>query len=182
MLNIISSVLDIPTPVSTNSYESIATTTLSSSQSTVTFSSIPATYTHLQLRYFCNTTRVGGASGSGKIEFNGDTTVTNYSNHALYGNGATAAGYGAANTNNGLWYYGDTTTFVAGIVDILDYANTNKYKTMRSLTGFDQNGSGQVGLVSLAWLSTSAITSIVLTPTSYSFNTYSKFALYGIKG
>jgi hypothetical protein len=162
--------------------EPIATTLLSSSAGSVTFSNIPQGYKHLQLRYFCNTTRVGGASGSGTIQFNGDTAAGSYSNHALYGQGSSAAAYGAANTNNGLWYYGDTTTFVAGIVDILDYANVNKFKTMRSLTGFDQNGAGQIGLVSLGWMNTAAITSIVLTPTSYSFNTNSRFSLYGIRG
>jgi hypothetical protein len=163
------------------SYDSLATVTLSASTASVTFAGIPTGYKHLQIRYLCNTTRVGGASGSGTIQFNGDTAAGSYSNHALYGQGSSAAAYGAANTNNGLWYYGDTTTFVAGIVDILDYASTNKNKTMRSLTGFDQNGAGQIGLVSLDWRNTSAITSISLTPTGYSFNTNSSFALYGIK-
>ena len=165
-----------------NSYQSIATGVVDSSgAASITFSSIPSTYTHLQIRYLCNTTRVAGASGSGKIEFNGDTTATNYSTHALYGNGATASAAGYANNNYSMWYYGDTTTYVAGVVDILDYTNTNKNKTIRNLTGYDQNGAGQIGLASMAWFSTSAITSIVLTPTSYSFNQYSKFALYGIK-
>jgi hypothetical protein len=171
-------------PRITNSYESIQTVTVGGGGSaTVTFSSIPATYTHLQIRYLCNTTRVGGASGSGVIEFNGDTTAANYSTHALYGSGTgggASAGY--ANNNYSIWYYGDTTTFVAGVVDVLDYANTNKYKTIRNLTGYDQNGAGQIGLVSMAWRNTAAVSSIVLTPSGYSFNTYSHFALYGIKG
>ena len=163
-------------------YESISSVTLSASASSITFSGIPSTYTHLQIRYLCNTTRVGGASGSGVIEFNGDTTVANYSTHALYGVGSgsgAAAGY--ANNNYSIWYYGDTTTYVAGVVDVLDYANTNKYKTIRNLTGYDQNGAGQIGLASMAWRNTAAVSSIVLTPSGYSFNTYSSFALYGVK-
>jgi hypothetical protein len=162
-------------------YDSLATVTLSASASSITFAGIPAGYKHLQLRYLCNTTRVGGASGSGVIEFNGDTTVANYSTHALYGNGATASAAGYANNNYSVWYYGDTTTYVASVVDVLDYANTNKYKTIRNLTGFDQNGAGQIGLVSMAWRNTAAVSSISLTPTGYSFNTNSSFALYGVK-
>jgi hypothetical protein len=70
--------------------------------------------------------------------------------------------------------------FGAGIVDILDYANTNKYKTLRALAGVDFNGSGRVGLTSGLWQSTSAINAITLEGSS--FVQYSSFALYGIKG
>jgi hypothetical protein len=171
-----------PTTVISGGYDSLATVTLSASTTSINFSGIPSGYKHLELRYLCNTTRVGGASGSGVIEFNGDTTVANYSTHALYGVGSgsgAAAGY--ANNNYSIWYYGDTTTYVAGVVDVLDYANTNKYKTIRNLTGYDQNGAGQISLVSMAWRNTAAVSSIVLTPSGYSFNTNSSFALYGIK-
>jgi hypothetical protein len=78
--------------------------------------------------------------------------------------------------------------FGAGIVDILDYANTNKYKTIRSLTGHDHNGviAGIHAIVNLnsgSWRSTSAINSIVIGVVSgTAFNQYSSFALYGIKG
>lgn len=165
-----------------NYYEPLASTLVTSTASAITFSNIPQGYKHLQVRYLSKTTRVGGASGSGTIQFNGDTS-TNYSTHALYGDGATPASNGYANSNYGLWYYGDTTTFVAGILDILDYTNTNKYKTAKNILGYDQNGTGQVGMISLGWYSTAAITSITFTPTaSYSFNTNSRFSLYGLKG
>ena len=169
--------------VAVGAYDSIATVNVPSTSATITFSSIPQTYTHLQIRYLCNTTRIGGPTGSGTIEFNGDTTASHYSTHALYGDGATAAAAGYANANYGLWYYGSTTTFVAGVIDILDYTSTTKNKTQRILTGFDANGSGQMGLASTSWMATSiaAITSIVITPTGYSFNTNSTFALYGVK-
>ena len=68
------------------------------------------------------------------------------------------------------------------IIDILDYKDTNKYKTLRGLGGNDANGSGYVSFNSGSWRSTSAITSIKLYPDTGSFNTYSHFALYGIKG
>ena len=180
MLNIVSSVLDVST-FAANSYESIATTTLSSNQASVTFSSIPATYTHLQIRG-----NILGTAGYDLLcRFNSDT-ATNYNFHYLAGNGATAsAGAGATTafiniSNNFL--QGATIPGVA-IVDILDYANTNKYKTTRALAGSDANGSGWLQLGSGSWRNTNAITSITLYPaSSQTFNTNSSFALYGIKG
>jgi hypothetical protein len=81
----------------------------------------------------------------------------------------------------------DTTYYSASIIDILDYANTNKYKTYRALTGIDKNGSGSIQLTSGVWRNTTAITSITITPQSNTsptnqFQQYSQFALYGIKG
>jgi hypothetical protein len=69
------------------------------------------------------------------------------------------------------------------VVDILDYANTNKYKTTRNLMGFDYNGSGTIRSISGLWMSTSAINSITLTTgTSSNWQGDTQFALYGIKG
>jgi hypothetical protein len=65
-------------------------------------------------------------------------------------------------------------------MDILDYANTNKFKTTRTLEGYDANGSGNVSLTSGLWQSTSAINSITITAVG-TFNQYSQFALYGVK-
>jgi hypothetical protein len=162
------------------SYESIATASGTGSSGTITFSSISSAYSHLQLRVLSATTRVGGASGSGALQFNSDTTGTNYYTHALYADGATvqAASY---NENYGLWYYGSTTTNIAAVIDILDYANTNKYKTVREIIGFDQNGTGQVALISTLWKNTAAISTLVLTAPSYNFGSGARFALYGIK-
>jgi hypothetical protein len=74
--------------------------------------------------------------------------------------------------------------FAPNVIDILDYANTNKYKTIRALTGMDTNSS--VGVIiprSCLWTNTSAITSIELKSVggSYDFVEHSHFALYGIK-
>ena len=76
-----------------------------------------------------------------------------------------------------------TSTFAAHIFDILDYANINKYKTMRSLSGQDTNNAtyGYVFFNSSLWQSTNAITSISMAPSSGTFNQYSSFALYGVK-
>jgi len=172
------------------SYESIATTTVGSGGSaTITFSSIPATYTHLQIRGIARSTLTGTAEDIIRIRFNSDTG-SNYSTHALAGDGSVAyiaaaaasqtSGFGAAIPRAGV----TASVFGAFVYDVLDYANTNKYKTVRSIGSFDRNGGGNVIFASAAWLSTSAITSITMFPEggSASFPEYSQFALYGIKG
>jgi hypothetical protein len=174
--------------VFSTSYESIATVTVGAGgTSSITFSSIPSTYQHLQIRCLMQETQAGTDWDNFNAVFNSDTGA-NYTRHFLEGNGATATAFGAANRSAA--FVGMVSRSGAGasvfginIIDILDYANTNKYKTVRSLAGFDRNGGGSVGLFSSAWLSTSAITSIVLTADSGSnFSQYSSFALYGIKG
>jgi hypothetical protein len=166
-----------------SAYDSIATTTVSTPVSSVSFSSIPSTYKHLQLRFLA-----GSATTNQDVfaTFNGDSTSANYSLHYLYGGGSGAAA-GGSTINAGHISAGfvDTsgTGFGVGIVDILDYADTNKYKTTRTLTGYDANGSGACILYSGLWKSTSAITSITLViNNSRNFIQYSSFALYGIKG
>jgi hypothetical protein len=72
--------------------------------------------------------------------------------------------------------------FSTSVLDILDYANTNKTKVIRSLDGNDTNGSGNVGLYSGMYNSTNAITSVTIAPQSGNWNQYTTFALYGIKG
>lgn len=164
-------------------YESIATVVVGSGgSSTITFSSIPGTYKHLQLRALA---RSGTTGESGAITFNGDTAA-NYTRHYLYGNGATAAsGAGTSANNIDIIYINSSATtanvFATNILDVLDYADTNKYKTVRLLAGADYNGSGNVGLYSGFWRSTSAITSITISPSS-SVAQYSVFELYGIRG
>ena len=170
----------------------IATATVGSGGiSSVEFNNIPADYTHLQVRFIGK-----GARASTLTDFvftiNNDSS-SSYRRHALYGDGASAASYSATSTNG--FFFGRitgstaTNNFGVGIVDILDYTNTNKFKTVRALSGADANGSGEVYLNSGYWPSTSAITRLNFysydpTPPSgqQSLNQYSSFALYGIKG
>ena len=169
-------------------FESIATVSVGSGgAANVEFTSIPGTYTHLQIRMLG---RLDGAvaSGTGIIRYNGDTNSNNYTYHEILGNGTSASAYGSAapESNQITTLTGATATasvFGVGITDILDYANTNKYKTQRNLGGYDNNGSGQIRLNSGLWMNTAAITSIKITPNVGSnFVQYSHFALYGIKG
>jgi hypothetical protein len=168
-----------------SSYASIATVTVGSGgASSITFSSIPSTYTHLQLR---GISRGGYAESDDTIyaTFNGDTAA-NYSFHNLLGNNSAGANAGTSQSNIQIARIAEASLtsndFATAVIDILDYTNTNKYKTTRSLSGWDGNGSGDIRLISGNWRSTSAITSITLTPGSGSFLQYTQFALYGIKG
>jgi len=164
-----------------SAYFPIATTTLTTAAASVTFSGIPATYTHLQIRTMCLTS---ASATDVKAQFNGDTG-SNYALHLLWGNGSAAsAGAYTAQTYAVAGITSITTANpAAGVIDILDYANTNKNTTVRTLSGSDTNGvGGFIFLESGLWLNTAAITSIVLSPFSGTFNQYSSFTLYGIKG
>jgi hypothetical protein len=165
-----------------NSYESIATVTVGSGGSaTIEFTSIPATYTHLQLRGIVKCTTDDDDLG---LRFNSDSG-TNYGGHRIYGSGASATADSILTRSQ--WDYAGrtgsgTSNFGVSVIDILDYTNTNKYKTTRALFGRDSNGSGWAMFSSGLWRSTSAITSITFVPSGGNFAQYTQFALYGIKG
>lgn len=170
-------------------FESIATVSVGSGgSSTVTFSSIPSTYSHLQVRLLARSGRSGGSSGGLYLQFN-STFLT--ATHQIRGNGSTvsAQGFSGGLDNQYLFICVPGTSagagiFGAGIVDILDYANTNKNKTVRILSGDDLNGSGAIQMNSGFLNSTSAITSLTFGSVDGVGNIpeYSHFALYGIKG
>jgi len=177
------------TPTVSTSYESISTVTVGSATSSITFSSIPATYKHLQVRAILRNTRTSDRAGSPVMRFNGDTG-TNYSWHRSYGDGG-SAGADSGATQSLMYAIGMATDlntaglFGAAIWDILDYANTNKYKSVKVLAGMDNNrtsDTGSVGVTSGSWRNTNAITSITILPNVNDWAVGSTFALYGIKG
>jgi len=166
-------------------YESLATVTLSASTASITFAGIPNTYKHLQIRAIARS--AASSDYNVNIKLNSDAG-SNYAYHRLYGTGASAA----AQAGSSLTYANiaaittlnseTANAFGAAIIDILDYANTSKYKTIRSLNGRDINGGGTINLHSGLWQSTSAITSIDFTGASAdNFAQYSQFTLYGVK-
>ncbi len=166
------------------SFESIATTTVGAGgSSSITFSSIPSTYTHLQLRCMAKSSYTSSGIVNGGMQFNSDTNGSNYSSHNLYGDGSSASAQGAANYNGQSWFFPTSVDngWAIAIFDILDYKDTNKYTTVRGLTGVDNNGSGRISFTSSNWRNTAAITSITL-PSEPLWVQYSSFALYGIKG
>jgi hypothetical protein len=170
-------------------YESIATTTVGSGgQSTITFSSIPSTYKHLQVRLAVRSSITGsGNQDDVLMRFNSDSG-NNYAGHQVYGSGSTAGAgslggtppvnimYPAYVTSNSA----SADTYGVAIIDILDYKNTNKYKVMRSLSGHDVSGDGFILSRTSLWMSTTAISSITFTFSSGSYMQYSSLALYGI--
>lgn len=165
----------------------IATTTLGSTTANITFSSIPQDYKHLQIRYFARTNRAAVGEDLA-ITFNADG-ANNYSWHYMDGNGSGATSGNGYTTSRMLVpgtpaASGTASTFGSAIVDILDYTNTNKYKTIKCIGGYDANGNGSVLLTSGCWQSSSAITSLTFSPFTYtnSFVQYTSAALYGIKG
>ena len=164
-----------------NTYTPLATTTFASAATSYTFSSISSSYTSLILIV---NNQMSAASGF-KLRFNGDT-ASNYSYHAVYGNGSTANAEQIAPVNVMLFGSSPAASATSGIfgpvvMDILDYANTDKYKTVRALSGGDQNGSGGVYFASNSWRNTAAITSISIFCSSGNVAEFSQFALYGIK-
>ena len=168
----------------TGSMYHIATTTLSTATADVTFSSIPADYTHLQLRMLTRGS-IAAVGTNVNVRFNSDTTSVYYT-HFLDGDGSTAKGEESGGGDLIYLGYGaganaTASVFGTSVWDILDYTNTNKFTTCRSLCGFDNNGSGLVALISGLWRDTSAINTIKIFPNSGTFNTYSSFSLYGVR-
>jgi hypothetical protein len=181
------------------SMEPIGVVNLSSAASTVTFSSIPQTYSHLQVRLYAQTSRgtynlddLITRVGSGTVD-----TGNNYSWHSFYAgfsSGTTSTAYSgnAASQGyiqcSGILGTGVGPTFGVGVIDFLDYTSANKNKTIKYMLGNDTAGSassflGSVGLFSACWYNSStAINTITFSAASgANFNAYTSFALYGLK-
>lgn len=171
------------TPAVPTSFDSIATFTGNGTTNTYTFSSIPQTYKHLQVRV----SALGTGGGALVMQINGDTGA-NYARHQLRGNGTTATAGGSAG-NNTIQIHGspggiDTTAPMPSITDIIDYTSTSKIKVVRNLAGMNNNGTLDEGICfnSASWQNTSAITSLTIFSTGTVFSTGTSIALYGIRG
>jgi hypothetical protein len=170
-----------------SSFESIATATSAGSSATLTFSSIPSTYSSLQIRFMSKPAASGGAI---KMQLNGITTST-YWYHYLIGVGTAAAAGSSGSATDAMFVMDNlvapvTNIFGVGIIDIHDYASTTKLKTIRSLSGVDDNTSANGNEIQL-WSgkngATTAISSITFSNTSgQNFASGTVFSLYGIKG
>jgi hypothetical protein len=164
-------------------YELISTQVLGSNASSVTFSSIPQTYSHLQLRWVAQTNSNPSVL---RARFNSDSTGANYTRHYFYTDGSSVGSVGS--TSQGWSEMGPldvgTNTFAVGVVDILDYSKTSKNKTTRSFAAKRGSSNPFIYLASSLWISTAAITQIELAEAFYGQNllTGSRFSLYGIKG
>lgn len=171
-------------------FEQIATTISTGSSGTITFSSIPQTYKHLQVRY---TARQSGNSSVPRpitVNYNGQGST--YRSHYLYGTGSQVLSIddGAPTIGYTPVLTGTTNSFAGGILDILDYSAANKNATYRCVSGYlngaSSSGSPQtVNFVSLASglrTTTTAITQLAILAGSGNFESGSRFTLYGIAG
>ena len=165
-------------------FELIESQVLASTATSVTFSSIPQTYKHLQVRF---TSRFTDAYTGSNFSFrvNGDTGA-NYASHRIVNQSASIFADNLSATSTpylGFMPGGNATanTFNGGIIDLLDYTSTVKTKTFRAFIGsqsFDRMSIGS-GL----WNSTSAVTSLTLRePSGLTLAIGCRFSLYGIKG
>lgn len=163
---------------STSSYSSIQTVTVTSNQSTIVFNSIPQTFATLEVRWFSfggSYATVSTQNGTGSRE------------HYLAGIGS---GNGIAGSNSSSLAPDDSSPSTSSspttaVMQIIDYSSSNKLKSIRSLEGWDNNGSGTI-LLNSAFLdaSANAITSLTFTATGGNtvFTNGTQVALYGIKG
>lgn len=164
-------------------FELISTTVMSSTATSLTIGSIPATYKHLQIRFVAF-----GENGWPLILRVNGSTSNIYSDHYLAGSGSAITSGSISGTSATQVYIfgrygsfnGGTTIPVSGVIDILDYQNTNRYKTIRVLSGTN-NSASDIGLYSAIWQSNSAIDSVTLTPIG---NMYAptRISVYGVKG
>lgn len=156
-------------------YDPIASTTLTGSASSITFSSIASSWTDLRLVIVTKSATTGPNTN---LRFNSDTG-TNYSRVVLFGSGSTATSATETNYSNMVIDLNGTTTaqptFIA--CDIFSYAGSG-YKTVFGESSEDLNGSGIVARQAGLWRSTSAITSIEVRNTGFTTGTIA--TLYGI--
>lgn len=163
--------------------------------SSVSFTNIPTTYSHLQLRYTARATTTVSSTSYNYARLRFNSSASGYATHYLFGTGSAVSAGGESSLTSFPYVYTTSAgsladTFAGGIIDILDYKDTNKNKTLRYLGGWDVNGgtggstAGYLMFQSALWADTSAITSITIDAlqNSGNFAQYSQFALYGIKG
>jgi len=163
-------------------YELIQTQVLSSSASSVTFSSIPQTYKHLQVRLISQNDN--SASTNAFLRINSDSG-SNYAWHYLSANGSSVSSSAAASQSSVLFNSqsnGTANAFGSSVIDVLDYSAITKNKTVRIATSRSAPFNN-IGLWSGLWADTSAVTALSFANTnSTSFVAGSRFSLYGIKG
>lgn len=173
--------------VAGGAYDLLETQVLSSSAASITFdnlNTLAADYKHLQIRFVTKSTVVGNSTGLACV-LNDDTT-NSYLGHRLAGNGSEV-------TANNLVFDGLASlgqvqrtqsgvqgSFTAGIIDILDFSNSNKTTTIRAFSGHHA-GNTIVQLVSGGYFQTSPVTSIKLELIAPDFAAGSRFSLYGVK-
>jgi hypothetical protein len=165
--------------------KALGTCYLEADAASVTFSSIPATYEHLQLRFSGRSNRTSSWLDAMRLQFNGDT-ASNYANHNINANGTNVHGGRATSQSSADPSYLaaagiDASEYSASVIDILDYANGNKNTTtigshVMSLT----YPTTYLRFFSGLWLNTAAVTSVTCALSTASWTRGSEFTLYGL--
>jgi hypothetical protein len=179
------------TPAALGDFEFIAKVNSSGNSQSLTFNSIPQNYTHLQIRGIGAANYSSNDYGNAGVQFNGDG-ANNYTYHFLRGywdgsgpnkqNGGSSVGGVPYGLSNIAYLYGGQSLVSPTVIDILDYKNTNKKKTVRALSGLPYlSGRGIIQFGSILWNNTAAINSITLYGSNANWSTETTFALYGIK-
>ena len=162
----------------TATYALIESRTLGSTTTTVTFSSIPSTYTDLLLVINASSTSTNNhyvRAGNGSID-----TAGNYSSTIVYGDGTSAGSSRFSNNTDGMYVGQGSTSMFTNILHFQDYSNTTTFKTGLFRAGVVTSG-GWVSAASGLWRSTSAINTIEYRTAAGNLNVGSNFKLYGIK-
>lgn len=162
-------------------------TVVGSSTNIITFSTLPITYRHLQIRTMTRNNRAS-TNGPNWLSFNGDTS-TNYRAPYMYSNGdatSTGTGFSTSDPGIGITAAGNTASsymFGVATVTIFDYRGST-YKSVVSVGGFNNQDTGDhlSAINNGIWLNTAAITSISFSAFTNPLIAGSVFALYGIKG
>lgn len=163
----------------TSTEVALATTTLGSAASSISFTGISGAYTDLKL-----IVSAIGASASCyvAIQFNGDTS-TNYSYTQMRGDGTSATSGRATNSARGFILNTSadlSTTFPSlSVTDIFSYAGST-YKTALSQGAADKNGSGETTVLVNLWRNTAAITRVDVIGYNANLGTGTTATLYGI--
>lgn len=166
-------------------FYSIASTT--GAAGSIVFSSIPSTYKHLELRMSLRDTGATTGIAEWYVQFNGDTTGSNYWKQRYYAQNASFTAQDNSVGTEGIWgtHYPRNSSSLTGsaILQINDYQNTNKWKTIHAFGGGGVDGSSvALGVSHGTWKSTAAISSITIMPNASGFVSSNTFALYGIAG
>jgi hypothetical protein len=159
----------------TATYTSLANVTLGAAASSVTFSSIPATYRDL----ICVVVAAGSTTLQGRIRLNGDTG-SNYNYVRMSGNGTATSGTSAATQTTGFLSAiaeATTTGALQMNINIMDYSATNKHKPILARANQAANGTDAIFN---RWANTAAVTSVQILTSTGNWAAGSTFALYGI--
>jgi hypothetical protein len=171
-------------------YDALATVTVGTAVSSITFSGIPADYKHLQVRGLFRSDKSADTNADLYLYLNGDTSTANYTRHYLRGNGSVASSLGFAASavpvaGEAPAASSPSNVFGATVIDILDYGNLNKFKNVRTFHGDSQNSGttqSNIYLTSSLWMNTHRVNSLTFAlQASTNFVTNSTFALYGVK-